>query len=210
MEWNKLHEEIIYETVTSLLDAEQQQLSKIHRNQLKDGFLSSLGENSLNLLFSFAASSDSGLLIVAKSKTSNVIIGFLLATTNTTSFYKEFLRKNLFKALWIVLPKLFSISRIVKLMETLMYPLKHELVEYPIAELLDIAISREYQGHGIATDLFHLMVNNFRLLSINKFKITTGEILKGAQHFYTKLGAVQIDTIQVHKGENTIVYEYNI
>jgi len=108
------------------------------------------------------------------------------------------------------LPKLLSLSKIRKIVETLVYPSKNELNDLPKAELLDIAISKEYQGRGLAQILFKEFSACLNEFGIDEFKITTGESLKQAQRFYEKLGAIKIGTIEVHKGQKTFVYCYKI
>lgn len=183
---------------------------RIHRTEISQGFLSSLGDNALLLLFSHASESQFGRLLIAKDNESGKIIGFLLGTIDTGAFYKDFLFKKFLKAVFTLAPKLLSFEKVRKIFETLFYPTKEELKTLPKPELLDIAVCKEYQGTGVAQLLFQKFSENLHAIGIDRFKITTGESLATAQRFYQKLGAENAGEIEVHKGQKTIVYIYNI
>jgi len=183
---------------------------RIHRIEISQGFLSSLGDNALALLFSHASESRFGRLLIAKDASSGQIVGFLLGTVDTGAFYKDFLCKKSLKAVFVLAPKLLSLERVRKIFETLFYPTKEELKALPKPELLDIAVLKEYQGTGVAQLLFQEFAKKLYVIGIDRFKITTGESLLGAQQFYEKLGAEKASEIEVHKGQKTWVYIYRI
>ena len=183
---------------------------RIHRIEISQGFLSSLGDSALALLFSHASESRFGRLLIAKDASSGQIVGFLLGTIDTGAFYKDFLCKKFLKALFVLAPKLLTFEKVRKVFETLFYPTKEELKELPKPELLDIAILKEYRGTGVAQLLFKEFVKNLYAVGIDKFKITTGESLTTAQRFYEKLGAEKAGEVEVHKGQKTLIYIYRI
>ena len=191
-------------------DRDIKQLIQIHRREIHSGFLTSLGDKILVILFSLAVESKHSLLLTVKDVDRDEQIGFLLGTLDTGLFYKDFFRKKLFSAVLVLFPKIFSFSTAKKMIEVLLYPSKQEALNYPDAELLDIAISSKYQGLGLAKQLFNEFSAQLYNVGIREFKITTGEQLEGAQRFYEGLGAVKTATIEVHKGKKTIVYIYKI
>ena len=130
------------------------QVVNIHRQEIRQGFLSSLGNKALELLFSLAVESNYGVLLIAKNANNRKVCGFLLGTVDTGKFYKDFLIKKSFQAIIVLIPKMLSLDTIRKLMETLFYPSKSEIQDMPNAELLDIAIVKEHQGTGLARSLF--------------------------------------------------------
>ena len=186
------------------------QAVQIHQSEIASGFLSSLGKNALMLLFTHVHESDLGVLITARQKNDRNIIGFIIGSTNTNSFYKEFLIKNFLKATVTVLPKILTFQRFQKIFETLFYPLKNDVKKLPKAELLDFAVDSRFQGKGIASLLFEEFINIMKDKSIKTFKIGTGENLYRAQRFYEKVGAHRIGEIEIHKGSKTIIYEYTV
>lgn len=183
---------------------------RIHRTEISQGFLSSLGNKALALLFLHASENHFGRLLIARDATSGDIAGFLLGSIDTDAFYKQFLFNRFFQAVFVLAPKLLSFEKLRKVFETLFYPTKKELKILPKPELLDIAILKQYQGKGVAQLLFHAFTKKLHAAGIDEFKITTGENLVAAQRFYEKLGAEKAGEIEVHKGQKTIVYKYKI
>jgi GNAT superfamily N-acetyltransferase len=181
---------------------------RIHRIEISQGFLSSLGDNALALLFSHASESRFGRLLIAKDTSSEQIVGFLLGTVDTGAFYKDFLCKKGLKAVFVLVPKLLSFEKVRKVFETLFYPTKEELKTLPKPELLDVAVLKEYRGTGVAQLLFQEFAKKLYAIGIDRFKITTGESLVGAQRFYEKLGAEKAGEVEVHKGQKTLIYIY--
>lgn len=194
---------------TGITPEDIRQAVVIHRREIGQGFLSSLGDQALELLFSQAANGSAGILLVAKRRGQRQVCGFLLGALNTAAFYREFLIRKGLKAMITVLPNVLSLEKIWKVLETLLYPKRHART-YPEVELLDIAISSESQGTGLSSLIFHEFTALLRREGVRQFKITTGENLVRAQRFYDKLGAVRVGVIEVHKGQKTVVYTYSI
>jgi len=182
----------------------------IQVEELSEGFLSSLGKKPLMLIFGYAAASPFGILIMAKEVENGHVVGYILGTTNIDKFYKGFLHSKVLPAMLYFSPKLLNLERFKKAFETLIYPLKGSQVkasDYK-AELLDMAVSRSYKGTGIGSELFKEFVNQCRLKGVKSFKIPTSQTLHGAHLFYEKMGAKKVDTIEIHKGEQTYIYIY--
>ena len=187
------------------------QIVAIHRKEIGQGFLSSLGDKALELIFSLANESNSGILLAVIDTTKRDRVGgFLLGTLSTNKFFKDFLFKKSIAAVFWLTPKLLSFAKLRKVSEALLYPAKGAGVDMPKAELLDIAILNDYYGTGTAQMLFHRFSSILVRNGIEEFKITTGENLKRAQRFYEKLGAKKKSSIEIHRGENTFVYVYKI
>ena len=186
------------------------QVVLIHQAEIAQGFLSSLGKKALAMIFEVAANGRSGILLVAFAKEDPKPCGFLLGTVDTGAFYREFMVRKGVTAVFQLLPKLLSIDKIRKVLETLFYPAKQDVQVFPAAELLDIAILADHQGTGLAQALFQQFVQILAQRSFTEFKITTGERLFRAQRFYERLGAEKAAEIEVHKGQKTLVYVYSI
>lgn len=184
-------------------------LARLHRQELSGGFLSSLGDAALSLLFGHAATARSAILLIARDSRDGAIVGFLLGTVGTGAFYREFFRRYAVKATTTMLPRLLSFRRIVKVMETLLYPVRKS-AELPPAELLDIAIDRKSQGQGLGRRLFEAFCESLRRRGMHAFRITTGGSLTSAHAFYEKLGARRVGTIEVHRGAETVVFVYSL
>ena len=180
----------------------------LHRAELSGGFLSSLGEQALSVIFEFAAGSDAAILLVARNKQTSQIEGFILGCCDIGSFYKHFLRSKFLKALVYIGPQLLSMQKLLKILETLLYPVKRNKEKLPSSELLDLVVSKDCRGRGLGRILFCEFTKSLQTKGISAFKVTTGESLKGAHAFYEKLGARRSSDIVVHVGQVTRVYVY--
>ena len=201
---------MIHYKVTQFTTDELRQAARIQMQELPQGFLSSLGEKPLELIFSHVATSRRGILVLATESEKNQVVGYVFGATHTGQLYKEFLLKRTIPALAYFLPKLLSWQRIRKAFETLLYPAKKQPQQSGEVkpELLDLAVTEAYHGTGIAQQLFKEFVNQCRGRGIDVFEIPTSEGLTRAHHFYEKMGAKRIDTIEVHDGQKTYVYQY--
>jgi ribosomal protein S18 acetylase RimI-like enzyme len=186
------------------------QIVKVHRQEIQQGFLSSLGDKALEMIFSLASESDFGILITAKDVNTGCTCGFVCGTTHTGAFYKDFLRRRFFQGIVYFVPKLLSPTKLWKAMETLIYPAKKEVIDMPRAELLIIAVDNAYKGSGIAQTLFYELIKAFKNKGVTTFKVVAGRELVRAQRFYQKLGPTKVDSIQVHRGQSSLVYMYDI
>ncbi len=184
----------------------------IQLEEISQGFLSSLGMKPLMLIFNHAATSRFGILVIAKESNKGHVIGYILGSIDTFKFYKDFLRSKTVPSLLYFIPKIISLKRIKKALETLIYPIKngHSKVNNSRAELLDMAVSSSYQSAGVGTELFKEFVKQCADKGVKSFKIPTSESLKHAHSFYEKMGAKMADTIEIHKGERTYIYIYSL
>jgi len=207
------NEQIVYKT-DSLTSEEIKAAVRIQLQELNEGFLSSLGEKPLTLIFSFAASNPSGVLVLAKNSETDKVIGYVLGSTNTRRFYKEFLVKRFVPAVVYFLPRMLSLAKIKKGFETLLYPMrkKEENTQEKKcdAELLDLAVTKDYHGKGIAPRLFEMLVQQFHQKGAQCFDIPTTEGLERAHHFYEKMGAQRVGVVYVHGQQKTFIYQYHI
>ena len=185
---------------------------RIQIQELAQGFLSSLGEKPLELIFAHVASSRWGILIVAVESEQSQVVGYVFGATDTGQLYKEFLLKRTPAAVIYFLPKLLSWQRIKKAFETLLYPTRKrpEQMQLPKPELLDLAVTQAYQGTGVAQELFRQFVNQCRSRGVTAFQIPTTEGLDRAHRFYEKMGSRKVSTIEVHQGQQTYIYLYEI
>jgi GNAT superfamily N-acetyltransferase len=183
---------------------------RLHRQELSSGFLSSLGDRALWLMFEFAAEDPSAILLVAQVGDGRVA-GFLLGSVETSGFYRNFLRKKSLRAFVLVAPKLiFSPASIRKILETLLYPARKEVRALPASELMDLVVDRHIQRHGIGRALFARFAEAMAERSVGNFRITTGASLADAHRFYEKMGAVRLSDIEVHAQQVTRVYIYEV
>jgi len=200
---------IVYHS-SGLSGPQIRQAAQIQIEELPEGFLSSLGLQALALIFEHAAVSEYGILVVAVQE--ERVVGYVMGATDVSRFYMDFMRRKTFQALVHFLPRLISISRLKKALETLLYPARRERPQGPSvrAELLDLAVSGPYQGQGVAQELFQRLVREFARRGVGSFQIPTSQGLHRAHRFYEKMGARRIGSLEVHRGEQTYIYQYDI
>lgn len=182
------------------------QIAKIHHQEIKDGFLSQLGEKFLFQLYKSIASSPYSFIIVAEKN--NQIIGFVSGSINVNKLYKNFLKKYFLKTFFILLPKIFKPSIIKKIIETLHYPYQKKTLPRP--ELLTIAVKKQFWGQGIASLMFKTFISEMEKRQVEQFKVIVGENLSSAINFYKKAGFVFHSLFSVHKNKSSKIYIYKL
>jgi len=189
------------------LKDDMQSIARLHCQNIEAGFLSSLGQPFLNLLYEAMAVSRSAVCFVAEEN--GQIIGFASGAVSVGGFYKEFLKKQFLRAMLILLPRAIKPAVAKKIVETLFYPSKNE-GKLPSAELLSIVVDQNLQGQRIGEKLFIKLVGAFRERGITQFKVIVGENLTSACKFYEKMGGAFHSEIEVHRDEKSRVYIWTI
>ncbi len=188
-------------------DIDIEHVASLHREYIKTGFLSSLGLPFLALMYRSMSNSNNAICLVAK--VDDKIIGFSSGAISVGAFYKDFLRRNFIKTSMMLLPKIIDIRFVKKIFETLLYPAKKEQ-NLPKAELLSIVVDVSYRGKGTAQKLFVKLEEEFRSRNVKQFKVIVGSKLIAACRFYEKMGGVFSAKVEVHKGEKSRVYVWEM
>jgi len=174
-------------------------LAQIHKDEISAGFLSSLPSNFLEKFYISVIENDFSVI----AKENGEIVGFIAGTADIGKLYSYFLKRYFFHSAVILLPKIFNLR---KIMETLFYPKNKEIK----AELLTIAVKKEFQGKGVARYMLEFFVSEMRKRGVNKFKVLVGEELKPAIRFYEKNGFKFLKRTEVHKGQKSMIYIFNV
>lgn len=187
-----------------------QQVAALHASNLESGFLPSLGEEFLALMYRAIDETGDAVLLTVASE--GRVVGFVSGGCGMGSILRRMLRHpvRLARAL---LPTLVRPRRVRRVLEVLSYGQStgdgtvHRL---PRAELLSIAVDPASRGTGIAEDLYRRLVDHFSAAGINAFRITVGEALIPAQRFYERMGARQAGVVEVHSGERSLLYIHEV
>lgn len=179
-------------------------VAQLHCDYINKSFLASLGPRFLAMLYEAIDKDKSSVLIV--KEVDGDIIGFVSGTASLRPIYKSLLLHpfSLFMSLIrhvLSLPKLFKIFEILLLSKN-----NPVLAKLPNHELLTIAIDPKYQGQGHAEDLFNSLCEYFKKVNVKSFKVIVGADLSRAHAFYLKMGCNEIGEVEVHKGNNSLVY----
>ena len=175
----------------------------LHKKEIPTGFISSLHINVIKKLYERIINDE--ILFVLKDN--GKIIGFVSCAMDTGRLYKRFLMKNLFQVLPYFLPKIFSLSFVKKVLETLTAPFKTKVEkEKEIPELLSIVVSSEVQARGLGKLLLDALEEELRKRGVEEYKVVAGEKLVAANKFYRKNGFELTKQSEIHSGEKSNIY----
>lgn len=184
------------------------QLAELHRLEIEGGFLATLGKSFLRRLYRGLAASPHGFVLAAVS--GRRVHGFICGSTDTKRVYRQFLFSSGLSAVVYLLPKLFSWNRIRRILETVLYPSRHQDLALPPAEILNFCVARQSQRIGIGRELFYALVHEFQDREVERIRIVTGVEQIKAQQFYESLQATLQAEIEIHDGTKSLVYTYDI
>lgn len=79
-------------------------------------------------------------------------------------------------------------------------------VTVPTTELFSIAVDTAHRGKGHAEELYRKLERHFRSRGEPGFRIVVGAALLPAHRFYQRMGAQAVAQVEVHRGEQSVVY----
>ena len=182
------------------------EIAKIHKAEISKGFLSSLSDSFLETFYLSIIDSKEGFCIV--SKDSGKVVGFVAGVFDINEFYSNFFKKYFLKSFFVLFKRFFSIHFLKKLFETLLYPRKEK--DLPKAELLTLAVKSQFQGRGIASQMFAKFAQEMKNKNVKYFKVLVGEGLAPAIKFYEKNGFKFVKNTKVHGDKNSRIYIFNV
>ena len=193
------------------------QIAEIHKKEIKSGFLSTLKKPFLTKLYSAIIRSPYSFCLIAKE--GEKVIGFVSGVTNVDRLYLYFLSRYFFHSTVALLPRAFSFVGLKKILETLFYPIRKighfvkkgsKKGKLPKAELLSIAIDKDFQRQGIGGKLIKEFISEMKKRKIPDFKVIVGGNLKPAINFYEKNGFEFAKKIKIHDNQLSRVYVYYV
>jgi ribosomal protein S18 acetylase RimI-like enzyme len=188
--------------------ARYRQVAGLHMRCLDQGFLATLGERFLALMYEAIDQADESTLLVEED--SGQVQGFVTGGIGMGAIYRRMLRSPVRLALAIA-PALTRPSKVRRILEILRYSGAGVLPEgLPEAELLSIAVAPEWRGKAVADRLYGRLVEDFRKRHVAAFRITVGEALAPAHRFYQRMGAQVAGQVEVHGGEPSKVYVHRV
>jgi len=181
------------------------QIAKIHKEEIKKGFLSSLNNSFLVKFYEAIMDSEYGFCILYKQE--KTVVGFVSGVTEIDSFYKYFLKNYFFSSVFALLSINFNFNIAKKIVENVFYPKKTK--NFPSAELLTMAVKKDFQGRGAGSQLLQKFIEEMKSRQIKIFKVLVGKKMIAAD-FYKKNGFELIEEIRLHDNETSLVLAYKI
>ena len=178
-------------------------IAQMHQDYILGGFLSCLGHDFLNLLYETILEYSEGVLLVVEFD--GQLAGFVAGVLDTKEFYRYFLRKNFFRAGFMLVGRLFQGDTFVRVMEVLFYPKKSSKLVFPRAELLSMAVCEDFRRKGVGGILFDGLVERLKARGVGEFKIVVGSALSSSKIFYINKGSGEVGSLEVHKGHKSDV-----
>jgi ribosomal protein S18 acetylase RimI-like enzyme len=129
-------------------------------------------------------------------------IGFVAGVPDVGRFYKVFMRRHGFRAALSALPALLRPSTWRRVWETARYDGDHH--DAP-AELLSMAVDPNYRGRGLGHRLAGEFLEALRADGIDRVKVVVAEANSVARQTYRSVGFVDRGTVEVHRGETSMV-----
>lgn len=182
-------------------------VARLHAENIGQGFLPSLGQDSLALLYRTTDESSESTLIPAYED--NQVCGFIAGAIQLKPVYLRLLLH--WPALFMALaPSLLRPTRLWRILEILRYSREDGVdtarVPLPDAELLGLAVAPGCRDRGHADSLYEGLRRFFARQGQVSFKIMVGADLSRAIHFYRRMGAVPAAEITLHRGASSTVY----
>jgi glycosyltransferase involved in cell wall biosynthesis/ribosomal protein S18 acetylase RimI-like enzyme len=174
-------------------------IAELHRRSITGGFLSSLGAPLLELIYAALIDSRLGKVIVAEAN--EAVVGFVAGTSNTSAFYREFIRAKWIAAGMRLFPALFRSGVWRRVWDVLRYGSAGEHMD---SELLAIAIAPRWRGRGLAAQLvaaLQVWAESHRLATM---KVVVGEDNASAIGLYRRCGFEQRRYFEMHRGETSL------
>lgn len=185
---------------------EARDIAVIHKSEIGGGFLSSLPVSFLANLYQAIIESGGGFCVAAEEN--GKIVGFIAGTADVKGLYRYFFRNYFFSSTFILAKKVFGLKFIRRVLENIFYPVKEK--DLPPAELLTMAVEKDFRGRGIALEMFARFKEEMKQKNVSIFKVLVGEELKPAISFYEKSGFSFLKSASLHGKDISRIYTYDL
>jgi GNAT superfamily N-acetyltransferase len=160
------------------------QVARLHTEGISAGYISSLGEEFAEYLYAGIVASGGSFGYVAVEN--GRVIGFITCGESVVSIYNYVLRNHFVKLFLAILPRLFRLSSLRDVLDTLLYPSRIQK-DLNCVEIVAIVVDEPWRGRGIGRSLIHKAVDETLRRGIGKIRVMVGDPLP-ANEFYKRLG----------------------
>lgn len=190
------------------LNAERaRDIAALHIACIRTGFISSLGTDFVTTLYEAIAQSDSafGFMAVEDSE----VTGFAAFTTNVSQLYTSVIKRRGWRLALLLAAKMFSLSHVKKVFETLTYPARVKQDKMPAAELLSIAVIPQQRRTGLGSQLVQRGLERCEQGGVDAVKVLVAADNEAGNKLYRKCGFALVDQIRNH-GILSNIYEAQV
>lgn len=186
-------------------------LARLHRETIPGGFLSSLGEPFLEVLYTAISRSPNAAIYIARLARDGEVIGYICGAINTATVSTFVLRTSGLRLCLRAFPRAFSLAVIRKCFETFWISTGEiEGLPEPSAEILNFSVSASARGAGIGRALFGTLMEHWRRLGVSTVKIVTGANQDEALRFYRAAKAREVGDFELHRGVASRLFYYDL
>ena len=184
------------------------QVASLHAASINQGFLATLGVPFLSLMYRSIDQAEGSVLLIEEQD--GRVVGFVSGASGMGPIYRRMIRHPL-RLLLSLAPSLVRPKRLWRILETFRYSRGNARpADWPDAELLSIAVEPEMRGKGVSERLYRRLEDHFKRQGKPAFRIIVGKALGPAHRYYQRMGAVPIGLVEVHAGEESIVYVHRL
>ena len=179
------------------------QAAHLHLQGISTGFLSSLGEEFLTVLYETMGQSEGFIGLAAVE--AKEVIGFVAFAKDLSRMYRSVLRSRGLRLLALLARRLFSPGTTRRIVETLLYPGRTGHRDLPAAELLAIVVAPAGRGRGVATNLIRMGLKTCAAQGVQEVKVLVAADNEAANRLYRKCGFQPAGDINSH-GVHSRIY----
>ncbi|MEK9568715.1 MAG: GNAT family N-acetyltransferase [Alphaproteobacteria bacterium] len=190
------------------LNASQiEDLASLHADNIPNGFLTTLGDDFLNLLYSAINLNKDCEIFVAQCN--EEIIGFLASSRLPTGILKTLVINFTVRLAFVLCGALTSFVSISKIIETLRAskgrPSNKSTCVFDY-QIINLCVKAEYQNRKIGRTLLNQMIDHCHANNLSSVKIVTGASQISARRLYLSAGAEWVADLEIHKGVKSLLF----
>lgn len=183
-------------------------IASIHYDEIDGGFLRQLGKEVLRGLYEAVIENPESFAVIARED--GEIVGFIAGSIHMRKLYGDFFHKHAWSVVFRGFFKILNPRTWMKIKDIIKYPVRPEIQNLPEAELISIAVKKEFQRREIAKKMFEIFVEEMKKRNVREFKAVAGEELVSAIMMYEKLGFRFQKQIAIHGASPSRIYVYAI
>jgi len=187
-------------------------VAQLHIEGITTGFLSQLGVSFLQKLYVSINNAPDSRVFVAVDEHGKPV-GFLAGSIDMNKMYRHIIIRQFVLFIIILLPHIFSVKTLRKIIETILYPLKKK--KHSVSgndktvvtddqscqiktELLSIAVDKSARGKGVGKKLVFAFELYLKEKNIQQYKVVTFSLDKNSNSFYESCGFVLVKSFMHH------------
>ena len=171
-------------------------IARLHITGIPVGFISSLGEKFLTVLYEAIAKDKNSFCLVAEEE--GQLLGFAAFTESIGQLYKSVIKSHCLKLLPVLALKMIRPSVFKRVIQNILYPGKSKKLGLPQAELLSIVVDSAARGKGVAKMLCEAGFDECRKRGIDKVKVLVAAENIPANKLYKKCGFKFVTEVDSH------------